>query len=134
MAEYLLDTNHASPLVTVGHPLRKRVMREYRLGHQFYIAVPALTETWFGISIIPRAAQNQAEWNQLSRFISCLTLDETDAKAAASIQLALRQRGRDLKVPDALIAVVALNFDFTLLTTDQDFAPVPGLKTDNWLV
>jgi hypothetical protein len=26
MAVYLLDTNHISPLVTVGHPLRERVL------------------------------------------------------------------------------------------------------------
>lgn len=26
MENYLLDTNHASPLVTLGHPLRQRVL------------------------------------------------------------------------------------------------------------
>jgi hypothetical protein len=26
MANYLLDTNHASPLVTIGHPLRNKIL------------------------------------------------------------------------------------------------------------
>ena len=34
---------------------------------------------------------------------------------------------------DALIAAVALRRDLTLLTTDGDFAAVPGLLCENWL-
>jgi predicted nucleic acid-binding protein len=34
---------------------------------------------------------------------------------------------------DALIAVAALRLDLTLLTTDRDFTPIPGLKQANWM-
>ena len=50
MADYLLDTNHASPLVTLGHPLRDEILRRLDEGHTFAICVPVLTETLFGIS------------------------------------------------------------------------------------
>lgn len=45
MAAYLLDTNHASPLVTLSHPLRERVQivtlplfhnYEQRIGSNFF--------------------------------------------------------------------------------------------------
>jgi predicted nucleic acid-binding protein len=34
---------------------------------------------------------------------------------------------------DLLIAAVARQHKLTLLTADQDFAPVKGLKIDDWL-
>ena len=133
MSEYLLDANHASPLVTVGHPLRRRVLQELRRGHEFFIAVPALAEVLFGFSTLPRAISNRAEWVRLSRFVPCFELDEENAKLAASLQVTLRRVGRDLKLSDALIATVALSYDLILLTSDKDFSPVPGLKIENWL-
>ena len=65
MAGYLLDTNHISPLVTLPHPLRRRVLGSLQAGDTFSIAVPALTEMLFGISILPRAKQNLEEWERL---------------------------------------------------------------------
>lgn len=59
MATYLLDTNHASPLVTLHHPLRQRVLAAFDAGDTFAINVPVLTETLYGISTTPRGVQNR---------------------------------------------------------------------------
>lgn len=59
MARYLLDTNHASPLVTLHHPLRRRVLSALQSGHEFAVCVPVLSEVWYGISLLPRAKQNR---------------------------------------------------------------------------
>lgn len=32
LADYLLDTNHASPLVTLSHPLRQQVLWRAQVG------------------------------------------------------------------------------------------------------
>jgi tRNA(fMet)-specific endonuclease VapC len=133
MTAYLLDTNHASPLVTLGHPLRQRVLQQLDAGDSFAICVPMLTETLFGIGILPRAAQNRAEWAQLQPALPCYIPDETDAMLAADLQIALRRQGRQLATVDALIAVIALRYDLTLLTTDGDFRAVPNLRYENWL-
>jgi predicted nucleic acid-binding protein len=34
---------------------------------------------------------------------------------------------------DAILAAIALRHSLTLLTTDRDFAAVPGLAQANWL-
>ena len=60
-------------------------------------------------------------------------LNEADADQSARLRLNLRTVGRQLELPDALIAAVALRRKFTLLTRDRDFAPVPHLRTDDWL-
>jgi predicted nucleic acid-binding protein len=133
MVTYLLDTNHASPLVTRHQPLRQRVRERMVAGDIFAICVPILTETIFGISLLPRAAQNRAEWARFEARFPCYVPDAFDGRAAATLQLALRRRGRQLATVDATIAAVALRHDLVLLTTDRDFAAIPDLKQENWL-
>lgn len=93
MAKYLLDANHASPLVTISHSLRKRILNEMQAGHSFAIAAPVLTETLFGISMLPRAEQNRAEWQRLKPFVAFITIQESDAEQAADLQVQMRRRG-----------------------------------------
>lgn len=134
MTRYLVDTNHASPLVTIGHPLRQRILESLPAGHTFAISVPVLAETLYGISLLPRAKENRAEWSRLRPHLPFYVPDEQDAEQAADLQVALRRQGRQLETIDALIAVIALRNDLTLLTTDGDFKDIPQLKRENWLV
>lgn len=133
MANYLLDSNHASPLVTLSHPLRQRILNSLQSDHTFVISVPVLTETLFGISLLPRANQNLAEWSYMRQMLPCYMLDEDDAELAARLQIGLRRRGRQLETVDALIAALALRHDLILLTADNDFQTIPELKRENWL-
>jgi tRNA(fMet)-specific endonuclease VapC len=133
MNRYLLDSNHASPLVTLHHPLRRRVLQAIDSGDAFFIAIPVLTETVFGLSTLPRWLQNLSEWTRLRETIDCFIPDEGDAQHAAELQLVLRKRGRRLETVDALIAAVALHHDLVLLTADRDFDAIPGLQLENWL-
>ena len=45
MENYLLDTNHAAALVTLGHPLRQRVLLRLQAGDTFAITVPVTIST-----------------------------------------------------------------------------------------
>jgi tRNA(fMet)-specific endonuclease VapC len=102
-------------------------------GHTFAIAVPILTETIFGFSLLSRAAENLAEWSRLRETLPCFIPDEEDAYLAAELQVSLRRRGRQLGTVDALIAATALHHNLLLLTTDKDFDAVPDLQRENWL-
>lgn len=128
--EFLLDTNHISPLVTIGHPLRKTVLACTE--SQFSIAAPALNEFLFGISILPRAIQNLKEWERLKYDFNIYSIDQADAELSAKLRISLRQQGWQLGIIDSLIAVVALRYNLTLLTTDKDFSMIPDLKQENW--
>jgi predicted nucleic acid-binding protein len=134
MAVYLLDTNHISPLVILAHPLRKRVLNSLQAGNTFSIAVPALTELLFGISILPRARQNLEEWERLKSSFNYYDIDRQHAEQAAKLQVALRRQGWQLETVDALIATVALQNGLILLTTDNDFSPISELQQENWLL
>ena len=134
MAQYLLDTNHASPLVTVGHPLRTKIIERREAGDTFALCVPVMTETKFGIGILPRAKAILEEWQRLRPRFTAYALDASDAELAVDLQLALRKTGWQLASFDALIAAMALRYDLILLTTDRDFQAVAGLQIENWLV
>ncbi len=133
MTRYLLDTNHASPLVTLAHPLRERVLFSLNAGNQFAVCVPVVAETLFGLGMLPRAKRSRSEWKQLEFSISCYVPDANDAEAAADLQIALRRQGWQLATVDALIAALALRYDLVLLTTDRDFEAVLGLRHENWI-
>ncbi len=132
MAEYLLDTNHLSPLVTYGHPLRSRILAHLQQGDIFAVAAPALHEFLFGIALLPRAKQNLQEWRRLKGLFRYYHVDKTVAEEAAELRVHLRRRGRQLEAIDALIAIIALKSGLPLLTTDRDFQAIPQLKTENW--
>lgn len=132
MGAYLLDSNHAGRLVTTGHALPRRISHAISAGDRFHLTILVVTETVFGFSTLPRAAQNAREWAIWRPLLALLEADEADALDAAHLQVALRRQGRQLATVDALIAAVALRHNLTLLTTDNDFAAVPSLSIDNW--
>lgn len=133
MARYLLDANHLSPLVTLTHPLRQRILGQLHAQDIFSVPAPALSEMLFGIQLLPRREQNLREWNHLSPLFSFYGIERVDAEKAARLRVELRGIGRQLEALDAFIAVIAIRFDLILLTTDRDFDPIPGLQRENWL-
>ena len=132
MTRFLLDTNHLSPLVTTGHPIRQMVLERMAAGDDFAIPTPVLSEFLFGIGLLPRGRENQAVWAELAGEFGYYTVDRQDAAAAAELRLHLRRSGRQLALVDALVAALALRHDLTLLTTDANFAAVPTLHRQNW--
>ena len=133
MARYLVDTNHLSPLVTYGHPLRERVLIQLNQGNEFAIPAPVLTEFLFGILLVPRAKANQMEWERLRDAFGYYAIGREEAEEAAALQIALRLQGRQLATVDALIATLAVRNGLILLTTDRDFEPIRQLQRENWL-
>jgi predicted nucleic acid-binding protein len=65
MSQYLLDTNHLSPLVPIVHPLRTRILASLASGDVFAIATPVLNEFLFGIRTLPCAQQNVRIWEKI---------------------------------------------------------------------
>lgn len=132
MAKYLLDTNHISPLVTFGHPVREKILAKLQAGDSFSIPSVALHEFLFGITLLPRSKMNLQEWNVLKGLFTYYGIDETIAAQAAQLRLALRQKSWQLEAIDSLIGIVALQNNLQLLTTDKDFMGVPNLQSDSW--
>ncbi len=133
MANYLLDTNHISPIVMPGHRLRARIMQRHAAEDTFHIATPGLTEMLFGIRTLPRAERNLRDWQRFEDLFTFHPIEKQDAEYASLLQATLRRQGRQLHTVDALIAAIALRYNLILLTTDKDFQAVVGLAQANWM-
>ena len=133
MERYLLDTNHLSPIVTIDHPVRDRIIRQAQENDIFGVPVPALAEMLFGIELLPRRDRNLREWNRFSSMFTFYATGRADVELAVSLRIQLRRRGRQLGIMDAMIASIALRYNMILLTSDRDFDPIPGLQRENWL-
>ncbi len=132
MTDYLLDTNHISPIVTIEHPLRQKLLAQQQANHTFAIAAPVLSEFIYGISLLPRAERNLTEWARLKHDFIYYSISPQDAEQSAKLRVSLRQQGWQLGIIDAMIAVIAVRNDLVLLTSDKDFRSVPDLKRENW--
>lgn len=107
MAHYILDTNHLSPIVTIDHPLRDKVIQHIRQSDEFTIPTPVLAEFLYGIQVLPRAKQNMEEWGKFNETFYYREVDRDDAERAALLQVSLRKQGWQLNTVDALIAAIA---------------------------
>jgi tRNA(fMet)-specific endonuclease VapC len=131
---YLLDTNHLSAYLKRHAALIQRIESHLRMGDRFGITLPVLCEYRAGVALGKKSQRNLARLAAARRFLKLWPLDERTSIEFAALVKDLRQRGRALGQFDALIAAVARQHGFTLLTADSDFASVVHLmRVENWL-
>jgi predicted nucleic acid-binding protein len=133
MSVYLLDTNHLSPIVTINHELRRKILARFEAGDRFAITATILFEFLVGIRSLPRATQNMHIWDEIKADFIYYPVERQNAERAVDLKFELRRKGRQLEMVDALSVVVALRYDLILLTKDKDFLAIPGLNQKNWL-
>ena len=133
MKRYLLDTNHLSAYLDRHALLQPKIDAASRSGDRFGICLPVYCEYRAGIRVSRRYQRNLARLQNALRFIRMWPADEQAAAEFAEIFAELRSSGRMLTQFDLLIAAIARRQNLVLLTADQDFSPVVGLRVENWL-
>ncbi len=124
----ILDTNALSAFVDgdagVGEILRRESVAA--------IPVIVLGEFRYGISgSRHRAAYERWLDAHLSGFDILTVTDET-AGVYAALRVALKQAGHPIPANDAWIAALALQHRFAVLSRDQHFDAVRGLRRKTW--
>jgi tRNA(fMet)-specific endonuclease VapC len=116
-----------------SEPLRQK----FKSAKHLSISSVTYGELCFGIE--NGAETLQAErWRQLGLFIrplSILPWDDKAAKHYGNIRAILKKQGNIIGNNDLLIAAHARNMDLRLVTNNVgEFARVPGLLVENWLI
>jgi len=124
----VLDTS-----VLVGYFRNKRgvVNRVEALG-EVYVPAIAVGELHFGAVV---SAQTQANLAILNRFLSLATILDCTARTAtyyAAIRAQLKGDGHPIPDNDIWIAAAALEDNLALISTDQHFDYVKGLRHEKW--
>ena len=130
---YLLDTNTVSYYISGNPPtVRERL---HCVGLQS-TAVSTITEAElrYGVARNPNAARRRASVESFLRNASIQPWDSVAARAYGLLRAEQERKGKPLSTEDLMIAAHALSLGLTLVTHDQAFSFVEGLKTEDWTV
>ncbi|HMO44745.1 MAG TPA: PIN domain-containing protein [Rubrivivax sp.] len=130
-ALYLLDTNIAS-FVIRGHDARLlRRLRSHAVGA---VAISAVTEAelLYGRARKPGATALAAAVDAFLAHVRTLRWDSAAAVRYGHLRAALEAAGTPMGSMDTLIAAHALAADAVLVSNDQAFRRVKGLKVQDW--
>ena len=130
---YLLDTNHVSRAVTPKSPVLQRITELRQRGIKVGTCVPVLCEIEAGIQQVNQPEAYRLNLERLLRQIRVWPIDRSTARAYGVIHQDLKRRGRVLSQVDMMLAALARQMSLTVATSDQDFAALPDVSTENWL-
>jgi len=132
-----LDTNAVIALLNDrSSPVRTRIAASIADGHTFAISVIVLFELRYGATKSASPDRNaQRIIDLLTGPIEVLPFDPADAEEAGEIRATLERAGMPIGPYDALVAAQARRRNVLLVTANErEFARVPRLKIENWVV
>jgi tRNA(fMet)-specific endonuclease VapC len=127
---YLLDTNIASYVIkgvpAVQHRIERLPMAQ--------IAISAVTEgeLLYGVARRPEATRLHAIVNEFLLRVSIQPWDSNVARHYGALRASLEGQGRPIGNLDMMIGAHALALGAVLVTNDQAFSRIKGLKIENW--
>lgn len=124
----ILDTNALSAAADQDSSLIQ-ILAE---AHEFAIPVPALGEYRYGISLSRYLSRYSSWLDGLLHDARVLEIDEETTGAYAEIRVELRRLGKPIPTNDLWIAALCRQHGMTLLSRDEHFDVVSGLKRVSW--
>jgi tRNA(fMet)-specific endonuclease VapC len=132
MPAYLLDTNHVGLAVDSASLVGQRIFEARLAGVRLGTCLPVLCEIEAGMRQVRHKMKYRRDLNQLLLQLRLWPVDLKTARIYGDIYNDLRRRGRVLSQVDIMIAALARQMNFTILTTDGDFTALPDIRTADW--
>lgn len=133
MSDYLVDTNHLSGALEARSPLRSKFKASRRAGHRLRTCEAVLCEVEAGIAGSAKPVENSRSLEQLLDLVRVWPLDRRVTREYGSLFQELRKAGVVLSQIDMMLAALARVSRATILTSDQDFKRVSGIRVENWI-
>ena len=129
----LLDTNICIHVINAKPPAVLERFRQYRMGEIGLCSVVA-AELAYGVAKSGSARNRQALQMFLAPLI-ILPFDDAAVWAYGNLRAELERKGTPIGALDTMIAAHALSQQSTLVTNNtREFARVPGLALENWVL
>ena len=129
---FILDTTTVSDYLRGNEGIIDRLRKTSF--HNIYVT--SITEYELEYGLLKKPNLRQAYGQQLDllyRQINHLDFDRNCALFAASIKQQLINAGTPIGIEDVLIAAIALNHNFTVVTSNiKHFGKIEGLEIVNW--
>jgi tRNA(fMet)-specific endonuclease VapC len=130
---FLLDTNTVSYYIADNPPQVREELA--RVGpSSTAVSTVTVAELRYGIERNPKALRRRESVESFLSNALILPWDFDAACAYGKLRAAQERKGHSLSVEDLMIAAHALSLGLTLVTHDQVFSFVDGLKTEDWTI
>jgi tRNA(fMet)-specific endonuclease VapC len=124
----ILDTNALSAFVDGDEAVGDIMRRENRAA----LPVVVLGEFRYGIAISRHRSDYEAWLEKHLPAFDVLTVTEDTAAVYAALRAALRKAGQAIPANDAWIAALALEHRLPVLSRDEHFDVVRGIRRRGW--
>ena len=98
----------------------------------YEVASPTIFELWGGLQNIEAPEKEKQKILLLMQGIVVFSLDEESAKIAGTIDGQLAKKGLKINTEDSMIAGIAIRNNKKILTRDQHFERIEGLKIEKY--
>lgn len=133
MNRYLLDTNAMGDLMNRRHEVHLRAAEARRRGADVGTCEPVVAELFAGVENSATRDENLVVLRRTLAGLKCWPLDRRASEEFGRLFVALKRAGRLIEPIDMLIAAIALALgNCVVVTNDQDFRSVPGLRVESW--
>ena len=125
---YLLDTNIVIALFADEAAIRKALVA----AEEVFVPSVVVGELYYGAWKSERQQENVARIDEFAADSVVLGCDAETARQYGQIKSALRTQGTPVPENDIWIAAIAIQHDLMLVTRDEHFGQVRGLRTERW--
>lgn len=132
MNNYLLDTNHASWLMSKDPNISVRLQEAQKTGAQFGVPITVLGELYYAVYASQQRAENLHNLQVIIKTMLLWPFDILAAQEFGRIQAEQKAKGRPIPPLDAQIAAIARVNNLILLTEDRHLSFVGGIIIENW--
>ena len=98
----------------------------------YEITSPTIFELWGGLVNLEKPEKERQRIISLMEYIIIYPLDEESAKIAGNIDGQLVKKGLQINTEDSMIAGIAITNNKKILTRDEHFDRVEGLKIEKY--
>jgi tRNA(fMet)-specific endonuclease VapC len=125
---FLLDTNIVIALFAREAAVQQRLAE----AREVFVPSIVLGELYYGARKSTRVTENLARIDEFVASSTVLPCDTTTAQQYGNIKNQLRAKGRPIPENDIWIAVIAMQYQLTLVARDGHFHEVDGLQVEAW--
>jgi tRNA(fMet)-specific endonuclease VapC len=125
---YLFDTNAAIALLNKDKALNP-ILQE---AEAVFLSVTVVEELCYGAENSRQSEENLAKIDDLLIRLPIVECNTGTAKYYGRIRGLLKKAGQPIPDNDIWIAATAMQYQLTLLTKDQHFQFIEGLRTASW--
>lgn len=124
----LLDT----PIVIALFANESTIREHLALASEVFVSTIVLGELYYGARKSARVDANLARIDEFSSSTTVLACENETAKKYGQIKQSLKVKGKPIPENDIWIAAVAMQYGLILVSRDNHFQEIDGLRFEKW--